>query len=82
MYGHSLPIDEVLSYQRRLTGPAQESPQRAAFMAELRGMDFRTLCRRWAGPVSLRLLWSKYVWGNRQRVFVWNLRRRLWRRGR
>jgi coenzyme F420-reducing hydrogenase beta subunit len=82
MYGHSLPTDEVLSYQRRLTGPAQESPRREAFMADLRGMDFQTLCRRWAGPVSPRLLWSKYVWGNRQKVFVWNLKRRLWRRGR
>lgn len=36
-------------------------------------MDIEDINRKWADKPSLKLLWQKYVWGNRQKVFVWSI---------
>ena len=36
-------------------------------------MTYDELNKKWAEKPSLKLLWQKYVWGNRQKIWFWNL---------
>ena len=53
------------------------NPKREQFMQDLKSeMDIEDINRKWADKPSLKLLWQKYVWGNRQKAFVWSIRRK------
>lgn len=79
MYGHDLDFDTALEYQSPMRNPIGYNPQREAFMEDLIGdMKFAEINKKWAKKPTLRLLWSKYVWGNRQKVAVWNLKQNYW----
>ena len=74
MYGHELTFDEVLKYQGPMRRAIAANPDRDQFMSDLKsGMSFREINKRWAKKPSPKLLFEKYVWGNRQKVAVWNL---------
>lgn len=74
MSGHELAFEDALKYQGPMKRPIQKNPNREKFMADLKSpMDFQTLNRKWAKRPSLKLLFQKYVWGNRQKIMVWNL---------
>lgn len=74
LIGHGLDVGNILTYQKRLRMSIEPNPQREEFMRDLIEMDYRSLCKKWVKPPSIRLLWSKYVWGNRQKIFVWSLK--------
>ena len=40
-------------------------------------MSFDEINKKWAKKPTLKLLWQKYVWGNRQKIFFWNLKNKL-----
>lgn len=83
MYGHELEWDEVLKCQGALRGCIKENPQRKVFIHDLqKDMSYHAINKKWAKPPSLRLLFSKYVWGNRQKVLLWRLRTYLFDRDR
>ena len=48
--------------------PIEASEERAQFMADLRALDYRVLCEKWADKPSLKLLVSKYLWGTNAQV--------------
>lgn len=76
MYGHELPFSEAVKYQSPLRKTIDMNPNRAPFMEDLiSGMSYKELNKKWAKKPSLRLLWEKYIWGNRQKLFLWNLRK-------
>lgn len=77
LYGHELNFNTVLKYQSPMRKPIDKNPQREMFMKDLLDMDYKTFCIKWANKPTLKLLWSKYVWGNRQKVFVWNLKQKI-----
>ena len=77
MLGHALNFAEALKYQGAMRRPIGEEPRRAEFMEDLKKLTYPALCRKWAVKPDLKLLYSKYVWGNRQKVFVWNLRKKI-----
>ena len=72
LYGHFLPLETALRYQGPMRGHIAENPCREKCMADLRNMPFAAFTRKWAKKPGLRLLFSKYVWGNRQKVWLWN----------
>lgn len=73
-----LDLDEAIKYQSPLRKNIAPNSNRAAFMADLKVLDYQELCRKWAVKSSLKLLISKYVFGtNRQKVFWWKLKRRF-----
>ena len=37
-------------------------------------IDYKKLCKKWYKKPSLKLLFSKYIWGNRQKIWLWNLK--------
>ena len=77
MYGHELRFEDALRYQGPMRKHIEMNPKREQFMQDLKSeMDIEDINRKWADKPSLKLLWQKYVWGNRQKVFVWSIRNR------
>ena len=75
MYGHALKFEDALRYQGPMRKHIPDNPQKAEFMNDLRSnMDYKQLTKKWADRPSLKLLVQKYIWGNRQKVWLWNLR--------
>lgn len=82
LYGHPLDFTEALRYQSPLRKPIDRNPDRAHFMQDLRsGMSYAAINRKWAKKPGFRLLWQKYIWGNQQKINVWYLKNRLFRKG-
>lgn len=77
LYGHELDMDTAVKYQSPMRLPITMNPNRERFMNDLRNLSYEQLCRKWAKRPTLKLLWSKYVWGNRQKVFFWNLKKKM-----
>lgn len=78
MFGHELNFDDALKYQGPMRNHIANNPQRDDFIADLKSdMDYRSINKKWAKKPIIRLLYQKYIWGNRQKVFFWNLKRKL-----
>lgn len=78
MYGHELAFEDALRYQSPMRKSIADNPDRERFMEDLQtDMTFEAINKKWAKKPTLRLLWQKYVWGNRQKVFVWNLKNKF-----
>lgn len=81
MYGHELEIADALRYQSPMRKHIDANPNREKFMTDIDNMDYEDLCKKWAKKPTLKLLYQKYVYGNRQKVALWNLKKRLFKRG-
>ena len=78
MYGHELAFEDALRYQSPMRKCISENPDRDRFMEDLKGeISFDEINKKWAKKPTLKLLWQKYVWGNRQKIFFWELRNEL-----
>ena len=74
MYGHELAFEEALKYQSSMRNHIPMNPARKHFMQDLTSeMSYEEINRKWAAKPTLKLLYQKYVWGNRQKIWVWNL---------
>lgn len=82
LYGHELDFNTALKYQSPMRKSIDMNFKREEFMENLKNPDIRyeEICKRWSRQPSLKLLWSKYVWGNRQKVFIWNVKQKLFRK--
>lgn len=77
MYGHELAFEDALMYQSPMRKCISDNPDRERFMEDLQSdMSYNDINKKWAKKPSLKLLWQKYIWGNRQKVFFWNLKNR------
>lgn len=75
MHGHELRMTDAVKYQSPMRKHIDTPAERAEFMRDLQSdMGYRHLNKKWAQRPTAKLLWSKYVWGNRQKVLLWNLR--------
>lgn len=77
MYGRELDFKTALKYQGPLRGHIAPNPNRAACMQDLMSCDYATINRKWAIRAGIKLLWQKYVWGNRQKIWLWNVMQRF-----
>ena len=74
MYGHEVRFEDALKFQSPMRKTIDVNPERESFMRDLQsGMDYQNLNRKWAKKPSIKLLFQKYVWGNRQKVFFWKM---------
>lgn len=75
MKGHELDFNEALKYQSPLRRTIPFNDDRKQFMEDLQNpdMDYCAINKKWAKKPTLKLLFQKYIWGNRQKVFLWNL---------
>lgn len=77
MYGHELRFEEALKYQSPMRKHIDINPDRKQFMQDLKSsMTYGELNQKWADKPSIKLLWQKYIWGNRQKIWLWNLTHR------
>lgn len=76
MEGHKLSFESALKYQGPMRNHISGNKHREEFMKDVKEMDYPSLCKKWAVRPSAKLLWQKYVWGNRQKVWLWNLKNR------
>jgi len=75
MYGHALDFDTALKYQSPMRKAIDMNVDRDKCMADLINPDcsYEYINRKWAKKPTFRLLWQKYVWGNRQKIALWNV---------
>lgn len=75
LYGHELPIDMAIKYQSPMRKSINDNKNRYSFMNDLQNenLSFDEINKKWAIKPSLKLLWQKYIYGNRQKMFIWNL---------
>lgn len=72
IFGHELPIDSAIRYQGPLRNHIAVNEDRPMFMEDLKKLTYQELVKKWAKPPTIKLLFQKYVWGNRQKVWLWN----------
>ena len=74
--GHDLKFEDALKYQSPMRKHIDGNDKREEFMVDVKVLDYLSICKKWATKPSINLLWQKYVWGNRQKVWFWNLKNR------
>ena len=82
MVGHELDMDDVVRFQGPMRRPVSENPRREECMADLQNplKKYEEINCRWAKSPSLKLLFNKYIWGNRQKVALWNIKQSFGRK--
>lgn len=82
MFGHALRFADALKYQSPMRKPISMNPDRSAFMKDLQNPDitYKQLNSKWSKKPSVKLLFSKYIWGNRQKVALWNFKQKYFNR--
>ena len=74
MYGHELRFSDALKYQSPLKKNISKNDLRNDFIKDLQSdLTYRKINKKWAKGLTLKLWIQKYIWGNRQKVFLWNL---------
>jgi len=72
--GHILDFQKALKYQGPLRKTIDTNINRSLFMEDLKSeMPYKRIVKKWAKRPSLELLFRKYIWGNRQKVFIWKI---------
>lgn len=76
MYGHDLNYEDAKKYQGPLRKHIPRNDRREEFMDDLcnSSMSYKQLCKKWADKPSIKLLFQKYIYGNRQKVAIWNMK--------
>lgn len=76
MKGRDLRFEDALRYQSPMRNHIQMNSERTRCMADLMNtsLTYEEINSKWAKKPTLKLLTSKYVYGNRQRVAVWNFK--------
>ena len=79
LYGHELDFNIALKYQSPLRKSIEENPKREEFMKDLTNpnYDYINICKKWYEKPSFKLLYQKYIWGNRQKIFFWNIKNKI-----
>lgn len=74
--GHELDFEMALKYQGPMRKHIDSNPKREECMNDLanEGMSYSEICGKWSKKPDAKLLFQKYVWGNRQKVYVWSLK--------
>lgn len=74
MYGRELQVEDALRYQSPMRKHIDYNPLREDFMMDLQSdMTYEKINKKWAKKPTFKLLWQKYVWGNRQKIWLWNI---------
>ena len=76
LIGHDLDLETAIKYQSPLRKHINDNSNKTEFLNDLRDekLTYKDIIKKWYKKPSLKLLWSKYIWGNRQKVFVKRLK--------
>ena len=73
LHGHDLPLATAIRYQGPMRNHIAANERRSECMEDIKTMTYKSFVRKWATRPTLKLLVQKYLWGNRQKVWLWNL---------
>lgn len=73
LHGHNLPLETAIRYQGPMRNHIAPHARRTECMSDIRTMPFEEFVWKYAKKPTLKLLFQKYVWGNRQKMWWWNL---------
>jgi hypothetical protein len=78
-FGHELNFADALKYQAPMRQSIAYNPHREQCMADLMdaNITYEEINKKWSKKPSLKLLFSKYIYGNRQKIAVWTLKQKL-----
>ena len=76
MYGHTLKFEDALKYQSPMRKQISYNDKRELFMKDLMNsnLTYKDIVNKWYERPTIKLLYSKYIWGNRNKVWLWNLK--------
>ena len=79
LYGRELDFELAKKYQSPLRKSIEKNSKREDFLKDLDNpnINYKKLIKKWYKHPNMKLLISKYIWGNRQKVFFWNLKNKL-----
>ena len=77
LYGHELNFRDALRYQSPMRKSIDYNLSRPEFMKDVLEMDYKDLVNKWASKPSIKLLYQKYIWGNRQKIAFWSVKQYL-----
>lgn len=79
LYGEELDFNTALKYQSPLRKSIEKNVKREEFMNDLTNynIDYSTLCKKWYKRTTAKIIWGKYIYGNRQKIFLWNIMNKL-----
>lgn len=77
-YGHELDFNTALKYQSPLRKNISKNEDRELFIEDLKNenIPYKKIVKKWANKPTLKLLYNKYIYGNRQKIYLWNLKNR------
>ena len=77
--GHELDFNTALKYQSPMRKSIAYNHEREACMRDLMdaSMSYSDINSKWAKRPNIKLLFQKYIWGNRQKVFCWKIKRKF-----
>ncbi len=73
LHGHDLQVETAIRYQGPMRNHIATNERRSECMEDIKTMSYEAFVRKWAKRPTLKLLVQKYLWGNRQKVWLWNL---------
>ena len=76
LHGHDLPLETAIRYQGPMRNHIAANERRGECMEDIKTMPYKSFVQKWAKRPTLKLLAQKYLWGNRQKVWLWNLFRK------
>ena len=76
LHGRDLPLEMAIRYQGPMRNHIAVNERRGECMEDIKTMPYKSFVRKWAKRPTLKLLAQKYLWGNRQKVWLWNLIRK------
>jgi coenzyme F420-reducing hydrogenase beta subunit len=79
LYGHELDFQQALKYQSPMRMSIAYNQDRDNCMADLMDSNFtyNQINKKWAKRPDLKLLFSKYMYGNKHKVAIWNLKQKI-----
>ena len=77
MYDHELDYQTTLKYQSPLRKHISDNPKREEFMQDVKEFPFEKLCKKYWVKPDCKLLLSKYVYDNRQKIALWNISKKI-----
>ena len=71
--GHELDPNDAIKYQTPLRKTISYNPDRESFMADLEdnNVAYEQIVKKWYTKPNLKLVFSKYLWGNRNKIWLW-----------
>lgn len=73
LFGRELRTEDAIHYQGPFRAHIKGNPDRDECMKDVRELPYADIVQKWAKSPTIGLLFRKYIWGNRQRVWWWGL---------